>query len=165
MGVSDVAVPLSRSHFPLPRQNLKPKFESGEDVPNSWRIMRGYHIKIRVTAQPTSTVPKTPATTGTRTRAAWTTDTFIPKSIFQTLPSHTPRKTPRNNATLGSKKRDYRYGPIRIDWLDLKSSSQLSPSIQEPESRTGGGKMDSAPTTGASGNGKEKDLRGRGGIG
>ncbi|KAF9644977.1 zf-UBP-domain-containing protein [Thelephora ganbajun] len=88
--------------------------------------MRGYHIRIRVTAQSTSTTTKTPtttATTGAPVRVAWTTETFIPKSIFESLPSHIPRKTSRNNAILGSKRRDYRYGPIRIDWLDLKGSS------------------------------------------
>lgn len=124
--------------------------------------MRGYHIRIRVTAQSTSTITKTPtptATAGAPPRAAWTTDTFIPKSIFESLPSHTPRKTSRNNAILGSKRRDYRYGPIRIDWLDLKSPSQPTSSIKESKASADGGTMDNASATGVSGNGKEKDLR------
>ena len=127
---------------------------------NSRRIMRGYHIRIRVTVQSTPPATKTP---GKPARAAWATDTFIPKSIFENLPSHTPRKTSKNNAILGSKRRDYRYGPIRIDWLDLKSSPQPSSSnIEKPKTSAKGNKMDNTPTTNAGGNGKEKDLRGRG---
>ena len=130
--------------------------------------MRGYHVRIRVTAQSTSATAPTRLTrttkTGKPTRAAWTTETFIPKSIFESLPSHTPRKTPRNNATFSSKRRDYRYGPIRIDWLDLKSPSQSSSSMKELESSANGGTMDSAIATGVGGNGKEKDLRGRGWV-
>lgn len=132
---------------------------------NSRSIMRGYHITIRVTAQSTSTTTKTPTTTaktGTPARAAWTTNTFIPKSIFESLPSHTPRKTSRNNSILGSKRRDYRHGPIRIDWLDLKSSSRLCPSIEKPKNSVEEGTMNNAPTTSVTGNGKERDLRGRG---
>ena len=135
-----------------------------ENVLNSRSIMRGYHIRIRVTVKSTSTITKTPTTTTATARAAWTTDIFVPKSIFESLPSHTPRKTSRNNATLGSKRRDYRYGPIRIDWLDLKSSSQTPSSIQESKIGAGGGTMGDAPTMSPSGNGKEKDLRGRGRI-
>jgi BRCA1-associated protein len=125
--------------------------------------MRGYHIRIRVTAQSTSTPTKTPtttATTGKPARATWSTDTFTPKSIFESLPSHTPRKTSKKNATLGSKRRDYRYGPIRIDWLDLKSSPPLPSSAEGPKTGT----MGDAPTTSASGNGKEKGPRRRGWI-
>ena len=133
-----------------------------EDVLNSTRIMRGYHIRIRVTAQSSSTITKTPATTAATARAAWATDTFVPKSIFESLPSHTPRKTSRINATLGSKRRDYRYGPIRIDWLDLKGSSQPPSSTQESKSGISSGAMGDTPTMGPSGSGKEKDLRGRG---
>ena len=146
-----------------PRRILKLKL--GENVLNSRRIMRGYHIRIRVTSQSTSTATKTPTTTAKTgaPRAAWTTGTYIPKSIFEILPSHTPKKTSRNNAILGSKRTDYRYGPIRIDWLDLKSSPQLSSSvIKKPKSGTEGDTMDNAPTASAGGSGKEKDLRGRG---
>lgn len=138
----------------------------GENVLSPRYIMRGYHIRIQVTAQSASAVTKAPTkTTTTRTpaRAAWTTDTFIPKSIFESLPSHIPRETSRKNAILGSKRRDYRYGPIRIDWLDLKSTSQTSPSIiKEPESGINDNEMDNTPTASPSGNGKKKDLRGRG---
>lgn len=147
----------------LPRQT--PKLNLGEDVLNSKRIMRGYHIRIRVTVRPASTVTKTSdttATTRTPARAAWTTDTYIPKSIFESLPSHIPRKTSKKSATLGSKTRDYRHGPIRIDWLDLKSSSQSSSSIKKPKSSAKGDKMDNTPIASPSGTGKEKDLRGRG---
>jgi len=163
---------LRRSHLPLhstPSSNSQTlKLKLGENVLNSRSIMKGYHIVIRVTAQSNPTATKTPTTTaktGTPARAAWTTNTFIPKSIFESLPSHTPRKTSRNNAILGSKRRDYRYGPIRIDWLDLKSSSQSYPSIKKPKNGANGSTMNNAPTTSATGNGKERDLRGRGWLG
>ena len=45
--------------------------------------------------------------------------TFIPKSFFQHLPSHTPRPTTRQNAIINTARKDYRFGPIRIDWIDL----------------------------------------------
>jgi hypothetical protein len=118
--------------------------------------MRGYHIRIRVTVWPAST--KTPAKS-----AAWAADTFVPKSIFEILPSHTPKKTSRKNAILGSKRRDYRYGPIRIDWLDLESSPQQPSSAKKPieESKDGIERrtMDSTLTTSGNGNGKERDNR------
>ncbi|KAF9786273.1 zf-UBP-domain-containing protein [Thelephora terrestris] len=121
--------------------------------------MRGYHIRIRVTVKPAT---KSPAKATT-----WAADTFIPKSVFENLPAHTPRETSRNNAILGSKRRDYRYGPIRIDWLDLKSSPPTTSSIEKPLKKPKGGiervTMDNAPTMSASGNGKEKDTRNRSG--
>jgi BRCA1-associated protein len=127
--------------------------------------MRGYHVIIRVTIPPTPTTAKTP----TKTSAAWATNTFVPKSIFESLPSHTPRKTSKKNAILGSKRRDYRYGPIRIDWLDLKSStrttSSLEKQIEESKGGVGGGTMDNAPALSVGGNGKEKDVRTRGWAG
>ena len=123
--------------------------------------MLGYHVKIRVTAQPASTVTTTTATTRKPARAAWTTNTYIPKSIFESLPSHTPRKTSRNHATLGSKRKDYRYGPIRIDWLDL-NSSRPSFIAGEPKSSARGDTMDGVSTVSASTSGKEKDPRVRG---
>ncbi|KAF9258913.1 zf-UBP-domain-containing protein [Marasmius fiardii PR-910] len=53
-------------------------------------VMRGYHIRIKVDES----------------------DSFIPCSIFDKLPSITEKKS-------GSKKKkDYRFGPIRVDWLD-----------------------------------------------
>lgn len=128
--------------------------------------MRGYHVRIRVTIQPAT--PTTPTAAKTPTKAAaWTTNTFVPKSIFESLPSHNPRKTSKNKAILGSKRRDYRYGPIRIDWLDLKGSSpHTTPSIKEtvekPKGSVGEGTMDGELTLSASGNGKEKDIRSRG---
>jgi len=158
-----------RSRLPLhstPSSNSQA--QAWENVLNSRSIMKGYHIVIRVTAQSNFTATKTHTTTaktGTPARAAWTTNTFIPKSIFERLPSHTPRKTSRNNAILGSKRRDYRYGPIRIDWLDLKGSSQPYPSIEKSKNGANGSTMNNTPTTSATGNGKERDLRGRGWLG
>ena len=44
-------------------------------------------------------------------------DSFIPTSLFQHLPVQTPRNTARQ---INPKQRDYRYGPIRLDWLDFE---------------------------------------------
>ena len=124
--------------------------------------MRSYHIRIRVTVQSASTATTTTTTTRKTAHAAWTTDTYTPKSIFESLPSHTPRKTSRNNAILGSKRRDYRYGPIRIDWLDLNSSRPSSFIAGKPKSSAKGDTMDSASTVSANASGKEKDSRVKG---
>lgn len=118
--------------------------------------MRGYHVRIRVTIQrpPTTTTTSTPTT---KTSPAWTPNTFVPKSIFESLPVHAPRKTSKNKPILGSKRRDYRYGPIRIDWLDLN--------IKEPKAGVGPGTMDGAPAPNPVGlTGKERDVRNRGQI-
>ena len=45
-------------------------------------------------------------------------DTFIPISLFQHLPAQTPKNTARQT---NPKQRDYRYGPVRLDWLDFES--------------------------------------------
>ena len=147
----------TRSHLPLyPLVKLSSSSPApGEYVLSSRHIMRGYHVKIRVTVQSTSTTATTTATARKLGRAAWTTDTHIPKSIFESLPSHTPRKTSRNHAILGSKRKDYRYGPIRIDWLDLNGSG---PSFISGGTKTSaeGDTMDSVAS------GKERDPRVRG---
>ena len=86
----------------------------------------------------------------------------MPTSIFESLPSHTPRKTSKNKAILGSKRRDYRYGPIRIDWLDLESSSHSTSSTGKTKNIVGGDTMDASLATSPSGSGKEKVTRSRG---
>ena len=62
-------------------------------------IMRGYHIRIVLNTKSRST-------------------TFVPDSVFEKLPTHRPNPTLRRNATFNPHKKDYRFGPIRIDWMD-----------------------------------------------
>ncbi|ESK97762.1 brca1-associated protein [Moniliophthora roreri MCA 2997] len=52
-------------------------------------------------------------------------NSFIPRSIFDELPSQTPKPTNRRNATYNPQNKDYRFGPVRIDWLD-KSKFTMS---------------------------------------
>ncbi|KLO19289.1 zf-UBP-domain-containing protein [Schizopora paradoxa] len=58
-----------------------------------------------------------------------------PESIFQALPNHTPAPiSKRRDTLLNRKKRDYRFGPIRIDWIDFEEMSAGSP-VQKEKSK------------------------------
>ncbi|KAL4072959.1 hypothetical protein V8B97DRAFT_1869616 [Scleroderma yunnanense] len=75
-------------------------------------MKRGYHIRISVhrTVEVSRSHPHT-------------IDTFVPNTLFERLPSHPPRSTSRKNALFNSAHKDYRYGPIRIDWTDFDNMS------------------------------------------
>ncbi|KAF7309649.1 hypothetical protein MIND_00336000 [Mycena indigotica] len=76
--------------------------------------MRGYHIRISVTLESTNqTLP------------------FAPGSIFNPLPAQTPRPTARQNATYNPRHKDYRRGPIRLDWIDLDMSDKSAQKARE----------------------------------
>ncbi|KAH9888935.1 zf-UBP-domain-containing protein [Cubamyces lactineus] len=107
--------------------------------------MRGYHIRITLPApstlasQATSSSYKQTSSIASgshsRTGSVNTSssssynDTFIPASLFQTLPSHSQKSTGARRNTLSiysTEKRaqtrertDYRLGSIRIEWVDL----------------------------------------------
>jgi hypothetical protein len=49
------------------------------------------------------------------------TDTFTPLSLWQPLPTHPYRSTARRNATFNPRGKDYRFGPIALDWVDFDS--------------------------------------------
>ncbi len=68
--------------------------------------MRAYHVRI-VLHLPPSKSQKTK------------TDAFIPLSLWQPLPTHTRKSTARRNATFNPRGKDYRLGPIALDWVDL----------------------------------------------
>src|SRR5579863_2938717 len=53
-------------------------------------------------------------------------DTFIPVSLWQPLPAHPRRSTARRNATFNPRGKDYRFGPIALDWIDL---DDMAPSL------------------------------------
>lgn len=80
--------------------------------------MRGYHIRIIVeqNAQISSSQPQ----------AA---DSFLPSHLFQHLPAHKPRPTNRRNATFNSHNKDYRFGPLRVDWVDFENMSRTSHTV------------------------------------
>ncbi|KAH7907261.1 hypothetical protein BJ138DRAFT_1014815 [Hygrophoropsis aurantiaca] len=74
--------------------------------------MRGYHIRI-IVHRKTEISQSQPHSSST--------DTFIPKNLFQHLPSHSPKSTSRRNALFNHTHKDYRYGPIRLDWIDFEN--------------------------------------------
>ena len=73
--------------------------------------MPGYHIQIVLNPE-NSSRPQP--------------DSFIPAALFQPLPSHSPKSTLRRD-TLSQPilNKDYRTGPIRIDWIDFEQMSSV----------------------------------------
>jgi BRCA1-associated protein len=68
--------------------------------------MRSFYIRISL-----KTSPNPPS------------DIHTPKSLFDKLPSHKPRPAARQNAIFNPKRKDYRFGPIRIDWADIRMNA------------------------------------------
>jgi BRCA1-associated protein len=68
-------------------------------------MTRAYHVRIVLQRIPSSKSDQA--------------DTFAPLSLWQPLPSHAPRPTARRNATFNPRGKDYRFGPIALDWIDL----------------------------------------------
>jgi BRCA1-associated protein len=93
--------------------------------------MRHYHIRISLHRK-----------TVLNTNAADNSDSeFIPTSLFQYLPAQKARSTVRRNATFNSSRKDYRFGPIRIDWVDFEDMNKVM------NSGTGGKEKDSGAST------------------
>ncbi|KAH9479491.1 RING finger protein ETP1-like protein [Psilocybe cubensis] len=88
-------------------------------------MRRGYHIRISLDPEPKTLRTNLP-------------DLFIPATLFQPLPSHSAKSTVRRN-TLSrpiQKKKDYRFGPIAIDWVDFDHMRPMMLSAKErPRSR------------------------------
>ncbi|EKM50439.1 uncharacterized protein PHACADRAFT_263734, partial [Phanerochaete carnosa HHB-10118-sp] len=90
----------------------------------------GYHLRLEV-----SKSTQTPSTPSSYQRSHLDSNTFIPSSIFQSLPAHQAKPTgrrysfflPRDQARLSeaappgepSAYKDYRFGPLRVDWVDF----------------------------------------------
>lgn len=83
-------------------------------------IMRGYHIRIAVQRK-TEISQSHPSVV----------DTFLPKSVFEHLPSQSAKPTSRRNATFNPAHKDYRFGPIRLDWIDFESMSAYTGKTNE----------------------------------
>ncbi|KAJ7623498.1 hypothetical protein FB45DRAFT_107228 [Roridomyces roridus] len=73
--------------------------------------MRGYHIRIIVHPKPGPNK-----------------STFTPGSVFAKLPAQAPESTARRNALYNPRNKDYRLGPIRIDWVDFGMSDKQATS-------------------------------------
>jgi BRCA1-associated protein len=89
--------------------------------------MRGYHIIITVD----------PKSSDTKAKGI---QTFTPKHVFQRLPAHRPALSYRRQSIAREKKRDYRFGPLQIDWMDFETSNTALPSLsagKEKEQRRG----------------------------
>ncbi|KAI9511598.1 hypothetical protein F5148DRAFT_1274209 [Russula earlei] len=68
-------------------------------------MMRAYHVRI-VVQRISPSKSEQPST-------------FTPLSLWQPLPTHPYRSTARRNATFNPRGKDYRFGPIALDWVDL----------------------------------------------
>ena len=75
-------------------------------------LMRGYHIQIVLNPPRTFHQPHP--------------DSFVPASLFQPLPSHSPKSTLRRDTlSRANLNKDYRTGPISIDWIDFEQMSSI----------------------------------------
>lgn len=105
--------------------------------------MRGYHIRISLVA-PSAPASSSTATSGSYKQASAIasaasgsrSDTFIPRYLFQQLPSHNPKSSARRNTlsvhstgahphVQNQKRTDYRHGPIRVDWVDFSHMDEV----------------------------------------
>jgi len=80
--------------------------------------MRAYHIRISVQLKAGSN--QHPSS-----------DIFTPGSVFVKLPAQTPKPTARRSATFNSRNKDYRFGPIRLDWVDFEMSEKTAGKARE----------------------------------
>jgi len=99
--------------------------------------MRGYHLRIVLN----------PENTSSRSSHQPSPESFVPASLFQPLPSHSPKSTLRRN-TLSRQNlnKDYRVGPICIDWIDFDQMT----SILHGGKKTSRGMKTSSSLTGTS---------------
>ncbi|KAI0350672.1 hypothetical protein OH77DRAFT_1051953 [Trametes cingulata] len=98
--------------------------------------MRGYHIRITLLAPSapasasTSASYKQESSISSANGSHSGSSTFLPTSLFQSLPSHNPKTGVRRNTLsfhnrstsrqiAGRERVDYRLGPIRVEWVDF----------------------------------------------
>jgi hypothetical protein len=63
--------------------------------------------------------------------------TFTPKALFQSLPLHHPKPTARRNALFNPAHKDYRFGPIRLDWIDFEIANSAMYAGKEKQAGRG----------------------------
>ncbi|KAG6330981.1 hypothetical protein ID866_8111 [Astraeus odoratus] len=90
-------------------------------------MKRGYHIRIIVHTkiQISQSHPHT------------VDNSYVPTTLFERLPSHLPKSTSRVNALFNPGRKDYRYGPIRLDWIDFEHMAASASSSKEKNSVRG----------------------------
>ncbi|RDB23862.1 RING finger protein ETP1 [Hypsizygus marmoreus] len=93
--------------------------------------MRGYHIRLTLYRKAEISQSQPHAT-----------DSFIPSRLFQHLPAHKPKSTNRRNALFNPQNKDYRFGPIRIDWVDFEQMSKAPYSAVGKEKEHGRGTVE-----------------------
>ncbi|KAI0666757.1 zf-UBP-domain-containing protein [Trametes maxima] len=106
--------------------------------------MRGFHIRISLVspsakaAESTSTSYKQSSSiasassshSGSHSIDSGSSTPFVPRSLFQTLPSHNPKLGARRNTlsvyststekqAQSRERADYRLGPLRVEWVDF----------------------------------------------
>lgn len=94
------------------------------------RCSRGYHI--RITVQRKSELPQSQPQVA---------DSFIPSRLFQRLPAHRVRKKPpvdQCNPQSKPPNRDYRFGPIQIDWVDFEDMNKVPFTVGKERETKGG---------------------------
>jgi BRCA1-associated protein len=78
--------------------------------------MRGYHIRILVHRKRDSNSKV---------------EEFIPEHLFSKLPAQKPKSTQRRSGPAETPKSDYRFGFIRIDWMDMEDVGSSSGHIKK----------------------------------
>ncbi|KAF5337505.1 hypothetical protein D9757_014717 [Collybiopsis confluens] len=82
--------------------------------------MRGFHIRIVL---------------NTRNYHTSSQNTFLPDSLFENLPNHlSGSATKRKAALFPPNKKDYRFGPIHVDWMDSYSAASHNSTGKERDS-------------------------------
>lgn len=74
-----------------------------------------YHIRIQTDGRQKSGFSN-------QKRQGDTYTSLLPRNLFDALPAHTALPISKRRDTQTAKK-DYRYGPIRIDWVDFIDAS------------------------------------------
>ncbi|KAI0077709.1 zf-UBP-domain-containing protein [Panus rudis PR-1116 ss-1] len=123
-------------------------------------MLGGYHIRISLSnpaASPYNASSSSAASASythrpTPSVATSHKRTYIPNSLFEPLPSHTtssPRAISRRNTVHHSKRpvtshvgdsadsehKDYRFGPIHVDWVDIEESPNMEISSSPTQSK------------------------------
>jgi BRCA1-associated protein len=106
--------------------------------------MRAYHVRIVLQRIPPS-------------KSKQQTDAFVPLSLWQPLPTHPHKSTARRNATFNPRGKDYRFGPIALDWVDLDNMASV-PFVSEARADAKGLSATS-PATGRVPHAKAKTKR------
>lgn len=103
----------------------------------------GYHIRISVTKPPEPDLASPSSSFTNQSSPLLRNTQHIPVSLFEPLPAHPSRSLGRRNTSHHSRSfslnsgtssrkgestsssRDYRYGPLRVDWVDFEPQVKL----------------------------------------